>query len=167
MQLVIYGILVMVASCAMMLRKNANVLDADRAHFALWVAAIFGMYAVSDAEKMDDLCWTMMHDMTALAYSVTDIEVARAKNQLKSSLLLSADGTSGLAEEMGRQILTYGRHINKEEMYARIDAVDVDAVKGVAGRLIQDNEVAIAAMGDTTSMQDYHWFRRMTYWLTY
>ena len=128
---------------------------------------IFGMYAVSDAEKMDDLCWTMMHDMTALAYSVTDIEVARAKNQLKSSLLLSADGTSGLAEEMGRQILTYGRHINKEEMYARIDAVDVDAVKGVAGRLIQDNEVAIAAMGDTTSMQDYHWFRRMTYWLTY
>ena len=93
--------------------------------------------------------------------------MARAKNQLKSSLLLSADGTSGLAEEMGRQIPTYGRHINKEEMYARIDAVDVDAVKGVAGRLIQDNEVAIAAMGDTTSMQDYHWFRRMTYWLTY
>ena len=68
---------------------------------------------------------------------------------------------------MGRQILTYGRHISKEEMYARIDSVDVDAVKGVAGRLIQDNEVAIAAMGDTTSMQDYHWFRRMTYWLTY
>lgn len=128
---------------------------------------IFGMYAVSDAEKMDDLCWTMMHDMTALAYSVTDLEVARAKNQLKSSLLFSADGTSGLAEEMGRQILTYGRHISKEEMYARIDSVDVDAVKGVAGRLIQDNEVAIAAMGDTTSMQDYHWFRRMTYWLTY
>ena len=29
-----------------MLRKNANVLDADRAHFALWVAAIFGMYGV-------------------------------------------------------------------------------------------------------------------------
>ena len=109
----------------------------------------------------------MMHDMTALAYSVTDLEVARAKNQLKSSLLFSADGTSGLAEEMGRQILTYGRHISKEEMYARIDSVDVDAVKGVAGRLIQDNEVAIAAMGDTTSMQDYHWFRRMTYWLSY
>merc|ERR1712224_1043045 len=56
---------------------------------------IFGMYAVSDAEKMDDLCWTMMHDMTALAYSVTDIEVARAKNQLKSSLLLSGMAQAG------------------------------------------------------------------------
>ena len=36
-QLVIYGIFVMVASCCMMLRKNANVIADDEAHYALWV----------------------------------------------------------------------------------------------------------------------------------
>jgi len=128
---------------------------------------LFGLYAVSDGEKLDDLAWAMMHDFTALAYAVDDIAVARAQNQLKASILASTDGTSGLAEEIGRQLLTYGRHIPKEEMFARIDAVDVDTVKGVADRFIKDNEISIAAMGDTTSLPDYHWFRRMTYWLTY
>ena len=52
-------------------------------------------------------------------------------------------------------------------MFARIDAVDAETVKAVAEKFIYDQDVAIAALGDTQALPDYNWFRRRTYWLRY
>lgn len=93
--------------------------------------------------------------------------MARARNQLKASILFSQDGTTGIAEDIGRNLLVYGRRLPKAELFARIDAVDAAAVKGVANRFILDQDVAVAAMGDTQFLPDYTWLRRRTYWLRY
>ena len=61
-----------------------------------------------------------------IAHGVSEEEVELAKNKLKSTLLLSLDGTTQICEEIGRQILTTGRRIPPEELFARIDAVNVD-----------------------------------------
>ena len=74
---------------------------------------------------------------------------------------------AGLAEDIGRHALVYNRRISKAAMFARIDAVDVDTIKAVADRFIYDQDIAIAAMGDTQNLPDYTWFRRRTYWLRY
>lgn len=79
----------------------------------------------------------------------------------------SVNVCAGLAEDIGRHALVYGRRIPKAEMFARIDAVDVDTIKSVADRFIYDQDIAIAAMGDTQQLPDYTWFRRRTYWLRY
>ncbi|CAD5176095.1 unnamed protein product [Musa acuminata subsp. malaccensis] len=84
---------------------------------------------------------------------------------LKSSLQLHIDGTSPVAEDIGRQILTYVRRIPVAELFARIDAVDANTVKRVANRFIFDQDVAIAAMGPIQGLPDYNWFRRRTYLL--
>ena len=54
-----------------------------------------------------------------------------------------------MAEELGRNLLVYGRRVPKAELFARIDAVDSDTVKAVAQRFVLDQDVAVAAMGDT------------------
>ena len=56
---------------------------------------------------------------------------------------------AGIAEDIGRNLLVYGRRLPKAELFARIDAVDADTVKAVANRFILDQDVAIAALGDT------------------
>ncbi|KAL7249004.1 hypothetical protein ACSBR1_011216 [Camellia fascicularis] len=86
---------------------------------------------------------------------------------LKSSLLLHIDGTCPVAEDIGRQLLTYGRRIPFVELFARIDAVDASTVKRVANRFIFDQDVAIAAMGPIQGLPYYNWFRHRTYWLRY
>jgi processing peptidase subunit beta len=83
---------------------------------------------------------------------------------LTSFLLLTA---VDVAESIGRELLVYGRRIPKAEMFARIDAVDADTVRAVADRFIYDQDVAIAAVGDTQFLPDYNWFRRRTYWIRY
>lgn len=74
---------------------------------------------------------------------------------------------AGVAEDIGRQLLVYGRRIPKAEMFARIDAVDAATIKAVADRFIYDQDIAICAMGDLQNLPDYTYFRRRTYWLRY
>ncbi|KAJ9173212.1 hypothetical protein P3X46_016374 [Hevea brasiliensis] len=124
---------------------------------------LFGVYAVAKADCLDDLAWAIMYETTKLSYRVSEADVTRARNQLKSSLVLHIDGTSPVAEDIGRQLLTYGRRIPFAELFARIDAVDASTIKRVANRFIHDKDVAIAAMGPIQGLPDYNWFRRRTY----
>ncbi|KAF6171698.1 hypothetical protein GIB67_007219 [Kingdonia uniflora] len=130
-------------------------------------AGLFGVYAIAKADCLDDLAYAIMYEISNLSYRVSDDDVTRARNQLKSSLLLHIDGTSPIAEDIGRQLLTYGRRIPYAELFARIDAVDASTVKRVANRFIFDKDIAIAAMGPIQTLPDYNWFRRRTYKLRY
>lgn len=128
---------------------------------------LFGVYAVAKPDCLDDLAYAIMHEMCRLSYRVSDEDVTRARNQLKSALLLHVDGSSAVAEDIGRQLLTYGRRMSFTELFARIDAVDAATVKRVANRFIFDQDVAIAATGPIQSLPDYNWFRRRTFMLRY
>lgn len=44
----------------------------------------------------------------------------------------------GTAEDIGRSLLAYGRRIPKQELFARLDAVDQDTIRAVADRFIYD-----------------------------
>ncbi|XP_078437295.1 insulinase (Peptidase family M16) protein [Wolffia australiana] len=124
---------------------------------------LFGVYAIAKPDCLDDLAYAIMYEVSKLSYRVSEADVTRARNQLKSSLQLHIDGTSAVAEDIGRQLLTYGRRLPIAELFARIDAVDASTVKRVANRFIFDQDIAIAAMGPIQSLPDYNWFRRRTY----
>ncbi|CAF2371295.1 unnamed protein product [Brassica napus] len=128
---------------------------------------LFGVYAVAKADCLDDLSYAIMHEVTKLAFRVSDDDVTRARNQLKSSLLLHMDGTSPIAEDIGRQLLTYGRRIPTAELFARIDAVDASTVKRVANKFVYDKDIAISAIGPIQDLPDYNKFRRRTYFNRY
>ncbi|KAL4194795.1 hypothetical protein AMTRI_Chr05g70240 [Amborella trichopoda] len=85
-----------------------------------------------------------------------------ATAMLKSALMLHIDGSSSIAENNGRQLLTYGRIVPFVELFARIDAVDADAVKQAAHDFIIDKDVAIAALGPIQRLPSYNRFRSQT-----
>ncbi|KAI3866850.1 hypothetical protein MKW92_029381 [Papaver armeniacum] len=124
---------------------------------------LFGVYATCKPDCLDDLAFAIMYEVSKLSHRVSEEDVTRARNQLKSSLLLHIDGTSPVAEDIGRQLLTYGRRIPFAELMTRIDAVDAGTVKRVANRFIFDKDVTIAAMGPIQKLPHYNWFRRRTY----
>lgn len=129
---------------------------------------LFGVIAHADNDAHhDDLSWAIMHEMTKLVYEVSDEDVVRARNQLKTAMLFNLDSSGAVAEDIGRSLLVYGRRIPRAEMFARLDAVTPETIKQVAERIIYDQDIAIAAMGDTQNLSDYTWFRRRTYWLRY
>jgi len=128
---------------------------------------LFGVYAVSDKYDVQDMTWYLMEAMVRMVHKTTDEEVERAKTQLKANMLMQLDGSSAVCEDIGRQMLTYGRRLTPAEVFARIDAVDAATVRSVADDVINDQDVAVAAVGPIAELPDYNFIRRRSYWLRY
>ncbi|KKY21133.1 putative mitochondrial processing peptidase alpha [Phaeomoniella chlamydospora] len=59
-------------------------------------------------------------------------EVSRAKNQLRSSLLMNLESRLVELEDLGRQVQVHGKKIGVKEMCAQIDALTVEDLRRVA-----------------------------------
>lgn len=49
-------------------------------------------------------------------------------------------------------------------MVARIDDIDTQAIKNCAKRFLNDQDVAVSAIGAIHELPDYTYIRRRTYW---
>lgn len=128
---------------------------------------LFGVYAIAEQNRLNDLMYYTMESLVRFVHKTSESEVARAREQLKCALLMNLDGGSNVAEEIGRQMLTYGRRLTPAEIYTRIDAVDADMVRACADKYINDQEIALSALGPIYELPDYNWLRRRTYWVRY
>ena len=73
-----------------------------------------------------------MDRLSNLCDSVTHEQVEKAKTQLKLTWLMDMDGTSPAAEDIGRQMLTYGRRMTPVEVFARTEAITLEQVQPLA-----------------------------------
>ncbi len=111
---------------------------------------MFAIYAGTGADTAADLAPLLCDEMLKVGHDVTDEEVARAKAQLKSSLLMARESTSNRCEQMARQLAVYGRPLPIEELVGKLDAVDKDSVEAVARRLFRGTPTltALGPVGD-------------------
>lgn len=65
-------------------------------------------------------------------HKLQDGEVMRAKNQLRSNLLMNLESRMIELEDVGRQIQTHGRKIGVKEMCEKIEALTVKDLRRVA-----------------------------------
>ncbi|XP_078428140.1 putative mitochondrial-processing peptidase subunit beta, mitochondrial [Wolffia australiana] len=120
---------------------------------------LIGVCFTATPVKLPDLSLVLMEELRRLACSVSDDEVIRAQNKLKAALLLHIDGASSVAENNGRQLLSYGRVIPFPELFARIEAVDSQTIKQTARNFLINRDLAIAAIGPIDQLPDYSWFK--------
>ena len=105
--------------------------------------------------SVDDLVHFALREWSRLSVNVTQAEVERAKAQLKASILLSLDGTTAVAEDIGRQIVTTGRRMSPGEIERIIDAITEKDVMDFANRKLWDQDIAISAVGSIEGLFDY------------
>jgi mitochondrial-processing peptidase subunit beta len=94
-----------------------------------------------------------------LSFNVTEAETERAKAQLKASILLSLDGTTAIAEDVGRQIVTTGRRMEPNEIERVIGQITEKDVMRFANQYLWDKDVAVSAVGSIEGLLDYNRIR--------
>jgi processing peptidase subunit beta len=128
---------------------------------------LFGIHLVAEDVHTHESVDVIQDALATLSHKVDEAHLQEAKTMLKMNLLSQQDGTTNIAEDIGRQMLAYGRRMHPLELVARIDAVDANAVKNVARRYFYDQDHALAAVGNTYELQSYERIRRKSYWLRY
>lgn len=129
---------------------------------------LFGINCVGHEHVVEEMMSQMFYEVTRLSYECDEETLEIAKNKLKTNLLSShQSGNERVCEEIGRHVLQHGRHIHLAETFARIDKVDVNAVKNCAKRFFYDRDFAMAAIGPIHELQEYSFYRRRTFWLRF
>ncbi|KAK7896870.1 hypothetical protein WMY93_022195 [Mugilogobius chulae] len=126
---------------------------------------LWGLYMVCEPGTIGDMMHYTQMEWMSLCTSVTEAEVARAKNLLKTNMLLHLDGSTPICEDIGRQMLCYSRRIPLHELEARIDAIDATTIKEVCTKYIYNKAPAIAAVGPIEQLPDYNQIRSGLFWM--
>ncbi|KII86941.1 hypothetical protein PLICRDRAFT_143554 [Plicaturopsis crispa FD-325 SS-3] len=129
---------------------------------------LWGIYLVTEnLQNLDDLMHFTLKEWTRMSIAPTPVEVERAKSQLKAGLLLGLDGTTAIAEDIGRQLVTSGRRLTPKQIEQAVDAVTPDEIRRVAQKYLWDKDIAIAALGSIEGLLDYNRIRADTSSLIY
>uniref|UniRef100_A0A7N6A6Z7 Mitochondrial-processing peptidase subunit beta n=1 Tax=Anabas testudineus TaxID=64144 RepID=A0A7N6A6Z7_ANATE len=126
---------------------------------------LWGLYMVCEPGTINDMMHFTQMEWMSLCTSVTETDVARAKNLLKTNMLLHLDGSTPICEDIGRQMLCYSRRIPLHELEARIDAINAKTIKDVCTKYIYNKAPAIAAVGPIEQLPDYNQIRSGMFWM--
>ena len=99
--------------------------------------------AGSDVAELMDVTLACMAQATR---DISEIELVRAKAQMKVALLTALETPGGRIERVARQLLSWGRVVESEEIVRKVDAVTVEDVRE-AGRALLAGTPTIAAIG--------------------
>ncbi|CAL7948100.1 unnamed protein product [Xylocopa violacea] len=112
---------------------------------------LFYIHASCTPSHVRDMVEVIVHEMVTMANNITDSELARAKKQLQSMLLMNLEQRPVVFEDIGRQVLATGNRKRPEYFIQAIDGITKDDIKSVARRLLK-SPPSIAARGEVRSV---------------
>jgi predicted Zn-dependent peptidase len=115
---------------------------------------LLGVYAGTAADDVPELARVIEAETAALVTRPDEAEIHRAKAQLKASLLMSLESCYSVCEELARQLLCLQRRVPTEEVLAKVEAVDAEAIRRVGRRLYAGKPVTMAAIGPLKSLPE-------------
>lgn len=115
---------------------------------------LVSIYAGTGPEFAGELLPIAAKEMKSLTAKVPADEIERAKAQLKSGLYMSLESTSSRMEQIGRQLLIFGKPIPVAELVAKVDVVDEAAVNRVAARLLA-SPLSFAGIGEVSVLPEF------------
>ncbi|HWX89239.1 MAG TPA: pitrilysin family protein [Rhizomicrobium sp.] len=127
-------------------------------------SGFLGIYAGTGESEAADISAVIAGEMEAMAGNLTEAEVARARAQLKVSLLMGMERPGTRAEQIAGQLFALGRVQSAAEIVAQLDGIDAAIVKRYAGQVMQsvDAEIGptIAAVGPVGKLESQAVFAR-------
>jgi predicted Zn-dependent peptidase len=114
---------------------------------------LFGIYAGTGESEAAELIPVTLDELHKVQHGVTEVELARARAQVKASLLMSLESTGSRCEQLARQIQVFGRIMPVAETVAKIDAVTVHEIEAAAARIFRAAPT-LAAMGPAQMVPD-------------
>ena len=123
-------------------------------------SGFLGIYAGTGEEEAGELSAVIAGEMEAMTKNLSEGEVARARAQLKVSLLMGMERPGTRAEQISGQLFALGKVQSAAEIVAQLDAIDAGAVKSYAAQVMSTGQPTIAAVGPIAKLEPHSVFAR-------
>jgi len=114
----------------------------------------FGVYAGTSETDVPEVVRVVCDELREIGATASEDEIGRARAQLKASILMSLESTGARSEQLGQQLLVFGRPIPTSETIKKIEAVDKAAIARIATRLTASRPT-LAALGPISRLESY------------
>ncbi|MFL5207388.1 MAG: M16 family metallopeptidase [Microvirga sp.] len=118
----------------------------DSFHWPFSDCGLFGIGAGTAGSDVRELMDVTLACMAQATQDISEIELVRAKAQMKVALLTALETPGGRIERVARQLLSWGRVVASEEIVRKVDALEVEHVREAGRRLLQ-SAPTLAAIG--------------------
>ncbi|HEV2566823.1 MAG TPA: pitrilysin family protein [Microvirga sp.] len=118
----------------------------DSFHWPFSDCGLFGIGAGTAGSDVRELMDVTLACMAQATRDISEVELIRAKAQMKVALLTALETPGGRIERVARQLLSWGRVVASEEIVRKVDALEVEHVREAGRRLLQGTPT-LAAIG--------------------
>ena len=105
-------------------------------------------------DKAKNLIDVLVKEFLGMTGSIGDEELQRAKNQLKSSIHMQLESRAMRLEDIGRQVMTYGKYTTAAQLAEQVDAITAADLQRVAAAMIK-TPLSFAGIGDLSYTPRY------------
>mgnify|MGYP002403283380 CR=1 FL=1 len=112
-------------------------------------SGMLAIYAGTSAERTLEVIQLTVAELCRLkADPVPDAELKRAKDQLKSNIVLGLESSSSRMSNLARQEMYFGRFFSVDEIVAEVNAITPADVQILAQDLFRPDAIALTVLGN-------------------
>jgi predicted Zn-dependent peptidase len=134
-------------------RGLAYSIHAGPAHYS--DAGSFQVSSGVDPERAVEAIKVIMDEVVKLRDGVTEDEFHKAKELTKGRILMRMEESRSVAGSIGSQELLLGEVKSVDDVIAEYDAVEIDQLKAIANRLIDQNKLVLDLVGPFDSEEPF------------
>ncbi len=118
-------------------------------------SGIFGIYASTNHDKLIVMTTELINEIKKISTDIQDLELTRAKIQLKASIYMAQEKSSYKSEEIGKNFAVFGKYIPLEQVIEIIMNITTQDVVNIAQQIFATSPT-LSIIGPTPSVIDYH-----------
>jgi len=108
----------------------------------------FMIYAALNPAQLGEVMSLISQEVQGMfTDKITEKQLAKAKEQLKSNYLLSLESAASRMNSIGRTMLSLNKVITPDELVSKIDAIDMDSFYDVCDKIFKMDQVSISLVG--------------------
>uniref|UniRef100_A0A6J0TSU2 Alpha-MPP n=1 Tax=Pogona vitticeps TaxID=103695 RepID=A0A6J0TSU2_9SAUR len=136
------------------LNRHHWMYNATSYHHSYEDTGLLCIHASADPRQVRDMVEIITREFVLMAGAVGEVELERAKTQLKSMLMMNLESRPVIFEDVGRQVLATGTRKLPHELCVLIGKVSAEDIRRVVTKMLR-NKPAVAALGDLRELPSY------------
>jgi len=113
---------------------------------------LVGVFSSCDGTRSGEMVGILCSELEAVANGkCTAEELERAKSAALASVWMNLESNAIVSEDIGRQVLTYGKHISASEFIEDVKSISVKDISGAVATLLK-TPPTLVSIGDVSSM---------------